>query len=95
MPRPSEPEMRDVTDKELHRKEGVDPYPVPRKAEKAQQPKDDEATSTPENAHERGLEDEEGQYTDAVGKMQKTLRDEGDLEDWRKGRTQGAPAKKH
>jgi hypothetical protein len=93
MPRSSEPHMHDPGDKEIHRKEGVDPYPVPNEAEEATRAADDEKTSTPDNSFERGEEHEDGEYLDAVDKMKKTLKDEGDLEDWRKGRTQGAPPK--
>ncbi len=50
-------------------------------------------TSTPDNSFERGLEHEDGEYLDAVDTMKKTLKEDGDLEDWRKGRTQGAPPK--
>jgi hypothetical protein len=93
MNRTPNPHMHDPADKEIHRKEGVDPYPVPRQAETAARPADDETTSTPDNSFERGEEHTDGDYLDAVDKMKKTLKEEGDLEDWRKGRTQGAPGK--
>ena len=93
MSRPDELHMHDPDDKEIHRKEGVDPYPVPKDAKMADRPEDDEATSTPDNAFERGLEHEDGEYIDAVDKMKKTLKDDGSVDAWRKGQTQnqGAP----
>jgi hypothetical protein len=94
MPRQSEPDMHDATDKEIHRKEGVDPYPVPNKSKVVGKPQDDEATSTPDNNFERAATDEDGHHLDAVDKMTKTLTEEGAKEAWREGRTQGAP-KKH
>ena len=93
MPRPSEPSMHDAADKDIHSKRGGDPYPAPNKAEAAEHSPSDEMTSTPDNSFERGLEHEDGEYLDAVDTMNKTLKDDGDLEDWRKGRTQGAPPK--
>ncbi len=93
MNRTPNPHMNDPLDKDIHRKEGVDPYPVPEKAETGSRAGNDEATSTPDNSFERGEEHEDGAYLDAVDKMKKTLKDDGDLEDWRKGRTQGAPRK--
>jgi hypothetical protein len=80
--------MHDVTDKEIHRKEGVDPYPVPRRAEKVRNPQDDEATSTPDNNFERAREDEDGEHLDAVDRMRKTLAEEGVKDAWKEGRTQ-------
>lgn len=88
-----DPHMNDPQDKDIHRRAGVDPYPVPAKPEQASHAANDEATSTPENYRERGQEREDGQYLDAVDRMKKTLKDGGDLEAWRDGRTQGAPDK--
>lgn len=93
MSRPDKLHMHDPDDKEIHRKEGVDPYPVPKDAKMADRPEDDEATSTPNNSFERRMEHEDGEYIGAVDKMKKTLKDEGDVDAWRKGQTQnqGAP----
>lgn len=88
MSRQTDLHMHDPADKDIHRKEGVDPYPVPKKAERADKPADDAQTSTPDNSYERGLEHEDGEYIDAVDKMKKTLKDDGDLDAWRKGQTQ-------
>jgi hypothetical protein len=94
MPRQDEPDMKDATDKELHRKEGVAPYPVPNKSKVVGKPIDDEATSTPENNFERARQDADGEHLDAVDKMRKTLTEEGAKEAWREGHTQGAPDRK-
>lgn len=91
MPRQNEPHMHDPADKEIHRKEGVDPYPVPAKSKVVGKPADDEATSTPDNNFERAREDEDGEHIDAVDRMRKTLSEEGATDAWKEGRTQGAP----
>lgn len=88
MTRQNEPKMHDPADKEIHSKEGVEPYPVPNKSKVVGTPVDDEATSTPENNFERAGEDEDGEHLDAVDKMRKTLIEDGDVEAWKKGRTQ-------
>lgn len=93
MPRQSEPDMHDPADRDIHSKKGVDPYPAPNKAEAANRSPPDEETSTPDNSFERGRDHGDGDYLDAVDKMKKTLKDEGDLEEWRKGRTQNTPPK--
>lgn len=88
MPRPDEPHMHDVTDKDIHRKEGVDPYPLPKTARSADQPQDDEQTSTSENNFERAQVDAEGEYLDAADKMRKTIKEDGAQKAWKDGRTQ-------
>lgn len=90
---PNKLHMHDPSDKEIHREEGVDPYPVPKDAKMADRPEDDEATSATDNSFERGLGQEDGEYIDAVDKMKKTLKEEGGVDAWRKGQTQnqGAP----
>jgi len=93
MPRDSEPKMVDPADKEIHRSEGVEPYPVPNKSKVVGRPVDDEATSTPDNNHERAKTDEDGEHLDAVDKMRKTLTEERSKEAWKRGETQGAPSK--
>lgn len=93
MNRTPNPKMNDPADKDIHSRKGVAPYPAPKNAEEAGRPQDDEETSTPDNSFERGGEHEDGEYVDAVDAMKKTLKDDGAVEDWRKGRTQGAPRK--
>lgn len=80
--------MNDPADNDIHTPEGADPYPVPKKTELASNPEDDEQTSTADNSHERGEVKDDGEYRDAVDEMNKTLKDEGKHEAWRKGRTQ-------
>lgn len=77
MNRPSGPTMKDPGDRELHRREGVDPYPVPRQAEQARRDAGD-------------IDPTEAPDTDA---MKRKLKRDGDLDDWKQGRTQGAPRK--
>jgi hypothetical protein len=96
MPRPSEPSMRDPADKDIHRKEGIDPYPVPRKTEEASQPEADTADparTDPDAPHDRGTAPSGG-YTTGVDAMKNKLKEEGEIEDWKEGRTQGAPTPK-
>lgn len=94
MPITDKPHMHDQADKELHTEEGVAPYPVPSKTNVVGKPQDDEATSTPDNNHERAETDEDGEHLDAVDKMRKTLTEEGSKEAWKKGETQGSPGRK-
>ena len=42
--------MHDAAAKDIHSKPGVDPYPVPNKAETAKHSTSDEMTSTPDNS---------------------------------------------
>jgi hypothetical protein len=97
MPRQSEPNMRDVTDKEIHRKEGVDPYPVPKRAEHASQPEGDTvdpANVDPDAPHDRGTAPGGG-YTTGVDAMKNKLDEEGVRDAWKHGRTQEKPDTKH
>ena len=95
MNRPNEPHMHDPADKELHRKEGVDPYPVPERAAKAGQPDsdvEDPAEIDRRAPHDRG-QARDGGYTTGVDAMKKKLKNEGETEEWKDGRTQNAPPK--
>jgi hypothetical protein len=96
MPRQSEPAMHDVTDKELHRKEGVDPYPVPKRAEQATRDEGDlqDPATTEDAPHDRGTAPAGG-YTTGVDAMKNELKREGEMEGWKRGKTQGKPAPKH
>lgn len=95
MPRDKEPHMHDPDDKELHRPEGVEPYPVPNKAKVVGKPlPDDKTTSTDANNSERARKDAEGEHLDAVDKMRRTLSKDGDTRAWKEGRTQNAPGKR-
>ena len=97
MNRPNEPAMHDVTDKEIHRREGVDPYPVPntsKLAGKAQGDLEDPSKVDRDAPHDRG-QARDGVYTTGVDSMKKKLKNEGEMGDWKKGRTQDAPDKKH
>lgn len=91
MPTQDKPDMDDPADKELHTKEGAAPYPAPSKTKVVGKPQDDEATSTPDNNFERAKRDEDGEHLDAVDKMHKTLVEDGDVDAWKKGKTQDAP----
>jgi hypothetical protein len=82
------PTMNNPGDKDIHTPAGADPYPVPKKTERAPNPEDDAQTSTPGNSFERGGVKQDGEYRDAVDEMNKTLKDEGSTEAWKKGRTQ-------
>jgi hypothetical protein len=88
MPRKGEPDMHDPQDRELRTQEGVKPYPVPNKSNVVGNPVPDEATSTPDNNFERAGEDEDGEHIDAVDKMRKTLKEDGDTKAWKDGKTQ-------
>jgi len=94
MPRHTKPHMHDPDDKDIHRKEGVDPYPVPAKSKVAGKPLDDETTSTPDNNFERARKDADGEHLDAVDSMRKTLTETGERDAWKDGRTQGASARR-
>jgi hypothetical protein len=94
MTRPNDLHMNDPSDKEIHRKEGVDPYPVPKDAEMAGRPQTDRDSTKSDTGLQRGgEEDENGEYVDSVDRMKKELNEEGGVEAWRKGETQntGAP----
>lgn len=91
MPRQSQPDMEDVTDADIHSREGVDPYPLPKKTRQGAQPQPDEATSTQANNHERGEVDADGNYVDAADAMRVSVADEGERAAWKKGQTQGKP----
>lgn len=71
---PREPDMHDPTDKELHRKEGVEPYPVPNKAKVEGKPQSDEPAG---KDYERGR-DKDGQYEGGVDRMRNKLKNDGD-----------------
>lgn len=93
--RRSEPAMRDAADRELHRKEGVDPYPVPRRAEQATRDEgdlQDPAKADRRAPHDRGTT-ADGDYASGVDAMKQKLKDEGVKGAWKDGRTQGAPRK--
>ena len=96
MNKPSEPHMHDPADKDMHRKEGDHPYPTPTRAAKAEQPEsdvDDPGESDRDAPHDRG-QARDGGYTTGVDAMKKKLKAEGEMEDWKDGRTQNAPAKR-
>lgn len=90
-----DPEMHDAEDRDIHSITGTKPYPKPSKSKVVGKPVPDEATSTPDNNFERAQEqeDEDGEHLDAVDKMRKTLKEDGDKEAWQDGKTQGAPRK--
>lgn len=97
MPRQSEPNMRDVTDKEIHRKEGVDPYPVPKRTETVDRTKadtEDPALTEAADTHDRGKA-LDGDYMDATDARKQKLKDDGDYDAWKHGRTQETPPRKH
>lgn len=96
MNRPNEPAMNDVTDKDLHRKEGVDPYPTPNDTELAGQHQgdlEDPAKVDGDAPHDRGTAPGGG-YTTGVDAMKNQLDEEGARDAWKKGRTQGEPPKR-
>ena len=97
MPRQSEPNMHDVTDKDIHRKEGVDPYPVPKQAEKVghdQGDLEDPAKTEGDAPHDRGTAPGGG-YTTGPDSMKNQLDEEGAREAWKRGLTQEEPDPKH
>lgn len=97
MTRANDLHMHDPQDKEIHSKEGVDPYPVPREAEKvgrAEGDLEDPAKDDADAPHDRGKA-RAGEYTTGTDAMKKKLKSEGEIEDWQAGRTQGAPPRKH
>ena len=97
MPRQREPAMHDPDDKDIHRKEGVDPYPVPKRAETARHDEgdlEDPAATTPDAPHDRGKATD-GEYTTGVEAMKAKLKREGEIEEWRRAQTQGKPATRH
>ena len=97
MSRPDEPAMRDPADKEVHRKEGVDPYPVPKRTETVDRTKadtDDPADTTPDAPHDRGRAPDGG-YTTGVDAMKNQLDREDVRDDWKYGRTQETHPRKH
>jgi hypothetical protein len=90
MPRKSEPEMHDGGDSEVHRTEGVEPYPAPKRAKDAERPGDD--TADPARAdtkapHDRGTAPGGG-YTTGTDAMKNKLDKEGVRDTWKHGRTQ-------
>lgn len=91
---PRELDMHDPKDRELHSEEGTKPYPKPNKSKVVGKPVSDEASSTPDNNFERAGKDEDGEHIDAADKMRKTLKEDGVKEDWKDGKTQGAPRKR-
>ncbi len=94
MSRDKELDMHDPKDRELHSQDGVKPYPLPSKSKVVGSPVPDEASSTPDDNFERAEKDEDGEHLDAVDKMRKTLKEDGDKEAWKDGKTQGAPPTK-
>jgi hypothetical protein len=86
-PTMANPSMNDGADKDIYTSDSATASPVPKSAEVATNPADDEKTSTPGNSFERGL-DKDGNYRDAVDEMKKTLKDEGSYDAWKKGHTQ-------
>lgn len=97
MPRQSEPDMRDVTDKEVHRKEGVDPYPIPKRTETVERTEadtQDPALADRDAPHDRGTAPGGG-YTTGTDAMKNQLDREGVRDDWKHGRTQEKPGAKH
>jgi hypothetical protein len=92
--RQSEPGMRDPADKELHKREGRDPYPTPRKGardvENAEDDLTDPAEVDPDAPHDRGVT-EDGEYLSARDQMDVEIGK--DKEAWRKGRTQNSSAR--
>ncbi len=96
MPRPSEPAMHDAADKDIHSRQGVAPYPAPKKTETATEPESDTvdpATTTPDAPHDRGTATD-GRYATGIDAMKQKLKVEGEMEDWKDGRTQGSPQRR-
>jgi hypothetical protein len=93
--RRSEPGMRDPTDKELHKREGRDPYPTPQKgardAEEPQYDLADPADTDPDAPHDRGVM-ENDEYLSARDQMDKEIGKDKDA--WRKGKTQNPPPRR-
>jgi hypothetical protein len=94
MGRPSDPGMRDPTDKDIHTRQGRDPYPEPRKgAEKGRNPSDDTVDpgdADAEAPHDRGTV-QDGNWMSGIDDAEKQLADEGAKKAWKKGLTQNAP----
>ena len=92
MPRPSEPDMRNSSDKEIHTREGRDPYPSPRKGtEEASRSGDD--TIDPgdldaEAPHDRGSV-ENDEWHSGIEDAEAQVKDEKRA--WKKGLTQNDP----
>ena len=95
MPRQSEPDMRDKTDEEVHRKEGVDPYPIPKRTETVERTAADteDPALTDADTHDRGTA-VDGHYTDATDARKEALKDGGDYDAWKHGRTQETPPRR-
>lgn len=91
MPRQSEPGMRDPADKEIHTREGRDPYPSPRKgAEKAGRSEDDTKDPGDVDAsapHDRGTE-KGGEWHSGIEDAEEQVKDEKKA--WKEGLTQNA-----
>lgn len=93
MPRPDPPDMHDPEDKELRTREGVAPYPIPERARVASRDEgdiEDPASAEGDAPHDRGKMRGRN-YTTGVDAMKKKLERDGALENWKDGRTQGAP----
>ena len=89
MPAQDGPRMHDPADTELHSADGTAPYPTPNKTKVGGEPKDDTvdpAYTTPGAPHDRGKTDKDGVYKDALDRQTEKLG--GDVEAWKKGRTQ-------
>jgi hypothetical protein len=94
--RPSEPSMNDPADREIHRREGRDPYPEPKRGAKdARLPEDDlkdPGDADDDMPHDRGVmrgDEHVGAREDMIDEIGK------DKEAWKKGRTQNAPPRRH
>ena len=94
MPRQSEPDMRDKADKDIHTREGRDPYPSPRKGvAKADRPEDDTADPAdldPAAPHDRGVV-ENDKWRDGIDDAARQLAESGEKRAWKKGLTQNDP----
>ena len=93
--RPSEPSMNDPADREIHRREGRDPYPEPRRGAKdARQPENDldDPAEEGKGPHDRGAMHGD----EHVGAREDMIDEVGDdKKAWKKGRTQNLPPKRH
>jgi hypothetical protein len=83
--------MNDPADEEIHRPEGRDPYPVPRRGTRdARRPEDDleDPSDEGDGPHDRGVirgDEHVGAREDMIDTVG------GNKEAWRKGRTQNLP----
>lgn len=90
--RSSEPAMQDPADREVHRREGRDPYPEPRHGAEAKRragdDMEDPGDADSDMPHDRGVV-EGDEHVGAREDMIDHVSDE--RREWKKGRTQNLP----